>query len=211
MRCEVAALAVGALACAASGQVQNGSFETGDFNGWIAQDIAVPFFPLGVYPAGQDVGFGFFITNPTDGDFSAVAGFDGEGPGTITIAQDLTIPAGMNGLAFDWMAAWDMTFGATLPREIHLDIEPTGGGGALQSTTLVTALPDTVEFGTGGPEVVDVSAFMGSDVRISFELEIPEPFVGPGLFELDNVRLVPAPGAAALLGMGALAFARRRR
>lgn len=37
---------------AAGNLVTNCSFETGDFTGWVTKDMAIPFAPLGVYPAG---------------------------------------------------------------------------------------------------------------------------------------------------------------
>jgi len=65
--------------------VINGSFETGDFPDWVTQDLSNPFVQLQVGGAGLSPGFGFFFSAPTDGDFAALHGFDGNGPGTIRI------------------------------------------------------------------------------------------------------------------------------
>ena len=45
------AVALGA-AGAANAAFINGSFETGNFNGWVTQDLTSPFFTLSVNPAG---------------------------------------------------------------------------------------------------------------------------------------------------------------
>src|SRR6266571_7876292 len=66
----------------------NGSFETGDFTGWGTKDMATPFFPLSVLGAGSGI---LFPTAPTDGIYAAVSGFDGCGPDTIAIWQDVSI------------------------------------------------------------------------------------------------------------------------
>jgi len=80
----------------------NPSFESGNFGGWITQDLAVPFFPLSVQPAGF---VGPFLPGgvaPTDGGFAAVSGYDGDGvvgPNPIFMAHGVTVPG--NHLIFD--------------------------------------------------------------------------------------------------------------
>jgi len=87
----------------------NGGFETGDFTGWVTQDLSSPFLPLQVGGAGISPGFGFFISDPPEGSFAALHGFDGDGPGTIRIAQDVTLHAAAQFVDFDYRGAWDMT------------------------------------------------------------------------------------------------------
>lgn len=169
----------------------NCGFETGDFTSWVAVDIAGPFFGLSVQGPGVSPGFGFFATTPTQGTQVAAHGFDGGGPGNILIAQDLTLPAGTTAVVFDYRAAWDMQNfgGSTLPRTFRVEIQPSGGGAPLQSTTLLTAPPGTFNPDTG-PLVgsVSVTPFAGMAVRVAFISNIPENFTGPGFFQLDNVR-----------------------
>jgi hypothetical protein len=166
----------------------NRSFETGDFFGWEATDITSPFFPLTVDGASIDVGFDFFVSDPTNGSFAALHGFDGSGPGMIRIAQDVVIPNGATTIEFDYRGGWNMTFGATQDRTFEVSILPEGGGDPLRTDLILTAtagsiIPDT------GPLVgaIDVSAFSGSAVRLSFDWNIPEAFTGPGFFQLDNI------------------------
>ena len=215
MQNKTLALGAGALlgfaaAGSAQAQIVNGSFETATFADWVTQDLAVPFFPLGVYLGGTVDTFGWGWTNtPTDGVYDAVSGWDGEGPGTIRIAQDAFINAPF--LTFDYRAAWDLTFGGVTDRTFTVNIEPNGGGGILQSDLILTAVEGTTVFDTGPLSgAVDVSAFMGQTVRISFDLLVPGAFTGPAQFTLDNVQLVPGPGALALLGLVGLRRRRRR-
>ena len=215
-------LALGAgllLGLAAAGTTQaqfvNGSFETGDFSGWVTQDLGGPFFPLGVALGGTVDTFGWGWSNtPTDGIFDAVHGFDGDGfsgpVDMIRIAQDVFINAPT--LTFDYRGAWDLTFGGILDRTFTVNVEPLGGGGNLQTDLILTATQGTTVLDTGPlGGVVDMSAFTGQTVRVSFDWLVPEDFSGPAQFTLDNVRLVPGPGALALLGLAGLRRRRRRR
>ncbi|MFQ5463716.1 MAG: hypothetical protein ACE5E5_13955, partial [Phycisphaerae bacterium] len=174
----------------------NGSFELGNFAGWVTQDLTTPFFPLQVGGAGITPGFGFFTSAPTDGVFAALHGFDGDGPGTIVIAEDVTLPVGIGSLEFDYRAGWDLlTFGAALNRTLEVVIRPAGGGAPLLGPELIlTAAAGTVQLDTGNlVGSVDVSAFAGQTVRLSFEWFVPELFTGPAFFQLDNIRCVPPP------------------
>ncbi|MCH8053443.1 MAG: hypothetical protein IH895_05230, partial [Planctomycetes bacterium] len=156
-----AALLAFAAAGSAQAQIVNGSFETATFASWVTQDLADPFFPLGVYLGGTVDTFGWGWSNtPTDGLYDAVSGFDGDGPGMIRIAQDAFINAPL--LTFDYRAAWDLTFGATMDRTFTVNVEPNGGGGNLQSDLILTATAGSTNFDTGPPNgAVDVSAFVG--------------------------------------------------
>ena len=71
--------------------VQNGSFETGDFTGWTTGTTAEPFEDWAVSVAGAGSGF-FPLTSPQAGSYDAWNGFDGDGPMTQTMYQDITIP-----------------------------------------------------------------------------------------------------------------------
>jgi hypothetical protein len=188
----------------------NGSFETGDFSGWVTEDVAGPFFPLGVTPAGAN-SFGWdWASTPTDGVFSAYHGFDGEGPGVIRIAQDVLIDGPT--LEFDYRGAWDLSFGGLEDRTFDVNIEVDGGGANLQSTNILTAVQGTSVTDTGMLSgSVDMSAFIGQTVRVSFDWVIPEAFTGPGAFDFDNVRLTPTPGALAVLCLFGVGIRRRRR
>jgi len=193
-------LAAAALLLVTAGQgravdiMVNGSFETGNFTGWVTKDIAIPFFPLAVRGPGTGPGFGFFLSAPTNGNFAVTHGFDGGGPDSIEISQDVVVPAGFSGmLTFDWRAGWNLTTfcgGCSQPRTFDVVIEPAGGGTPLSTTTILTANPQTTVLDTGPNNgVLDVSAFAGTPIRVKFKSTIPQFFTGPAHLQIDNVVL----------------------
>ena len=209
----------------------NCGFESGDFSGWITQDLTEPFSPLGVVGPGVDVigipGLEFFSA-PTEGDWTAVHGFDGSGPGVIVIAQDITVPGNPGPLQFDYRSAWNLdTFFplATRDRNFRVEVQPTGGGAALATFPILTATAGTTELDTGNQSgSVNLGAFAGQSVRVAFVWDVPEYFSGPAAFQLDAVgtRNIPTPvpvmGPLTLtalllgaLGLGAGQLRRSRR
>ena len=176
----------------------NGSFETGDFASWVVQDLEVPYNPLHVGGAGETVPevpsfLPLFATEPTDGLYAAIHGFDGS-PGTIEISQDVLIDRYGGTLTFDYRAAWDMRgFGATESREFRVQIEPSGGAAAAIIPLLAPA-PDEVVDDTGPLSAeLSLNQYAGQQIRISFVWDIPENFTGPAIAQLDNVRITAAP------------------
>jgi len=168
----------------------------------------------------------FFLSDPTQGIFAALPGFDGEGPGTIRIAQDVVSLKGSNQLVFDYECAWDMaSFGATEDRTFEVNIEPSGGGAPLQTDLILTAEAGTtaIPSSPGLVGLVDVSAFAGQAVRISFDWFVPQVFTGPAFCQLDNVSvssiIAPIPTLsewgliimAAILGIVGFMVMRRRK
>lgn len=173
--------------------IVNGSFETGNFTGWGTKDMAVPFVPLAVRGAGFTPGFGLFATAPTDGSFVADSGFDGCGPDTIAIWQDVAIPAGEQAiLTFDWRAGWNLFAGPTQNRKIDFLVEPGGGGTPLQTTNLVTTDIASNIVGDTGPQTstFDLSAYQGSTIRVEVQATVPECFTGPAHMQFDNFSLL---------------------
>jgi uncharacterized repeat protein (TIGR03803 family) len=174
------------------GTLQNGSFETGGFSNWIATDIAGPFVPLQVRTNGYSPGYGLFSNTATDGVYSATCGFDGSGPGVIQIAQDISISASAPYLAFDYRVGWDMLDygGSAQARTFTVTVQPSGGGSTLLTSVQLTAQPGTKNLDTGVLSgTVNLSAYAGTNIRICFNVNVPQAFTGPGYFELDNVRL----------------------
>jgi hypothetical protein len=194
-------LSVAVLICASAGrsgatEIVNGSFENG-FNGWITQEIQAFFFPLSVNGAGATVGL--FDCHPTDGVFAAIHGFDGDGPGAIRLAQDIAITPGSSRLRFDYRAGWDFTESCVgcAARVFTVRIEPAGGGAALASFPVLTAEPGTFELDSGElSHELDLDAFAGQTVRVSFDFDVPDSFSGGGFFQLDHVRVARTPWLA---------------
>ncbi len=179
--------------------VVNGSFESASFAGWVTQDLAIPFFPLQVGGAGISSSFGFFVSAPTDGAFAALHGFDGSGPGTIRIGQDVTVTGDGTLIEFDYRAAWDLVnfcFGCQ-DRIFDVNVEVAGGGANLASFNVLTATAGTLELDTGDlTGVVDLGAFVGQTIRLSFDFFVPQNFTGPAFFQLDHVRVARDPWIA---------------
>jgi hypothetical protein len=174
----------------------NGSFESGNLTGWVVSDLSSPLIPVGIHSAGYVSPFGFFTTAPTEGSYCLTHGFDGNGPGRIRVAVDVYLPKAPVTLTFDYRVAWDMQnyTGSTLPRTFGVTIEPYGGGLGLLTNIVLSAGPGTASYDTGNLRAtMDLSAYSGLGIRISFDAWIPEYFTGPGFFQLDNVVLTYPP------------------
>ena len=181
------------LTISPAGSLLNGSFETGNFSSWITTDFSDPFVPLQVRANGYSPGYGLFSSTATDGVDSATSGFDGNGPGTIQMAQDILVPASAPLLAFDFRAGWDMLDygGSTLARTFTVTVQPNGGGATLLTSVQLTAQPGTKNLDTGPLSgTLNLSAYAGTHIRICFNLNVPETHTGPAFFELDNVRML---------------------
>jgi len=171
-----------------SSLLNNGSFETGSFTGWTATDTANSTPALAVRANAANLGF--FNVVSSDGTYSATHGFSGATAGSISIAQDVTLPPGGGAtLSFAYRAAWQ-TFGAAADRVFRFVVQPGGGGADLLSQTILTATPNSFVFQTAStPVTVDLSAFAGQSVRLVLVTDIAAGDVGNGSFQLDNVRL----------------------
>jgi len=190
--------------------ITNASFETGDFTGWITQDLTTPFSAMQVGGSGVNPWASFFSSSPTDGSFAALHGFDGNGPGMIKIGQDITVTSSSI-ITFDYRAAWQTTFNASLERNFFVSIEESGGGVVFETFNILTVpINDTISdtgdlFGS-----IDLSAYNGQTINLNFVWDVPENFTGPAFFQLDNVRSIPEPTTIAILALGIIGLATRR-
>jgi len=192
---RAAALALAALLLpltvgVARGQVTNGGFEDAALAGWTTN--AVPAY-WARYASGQFYYPGFFTPTATDGSFVAANPWDAPAPVTATLAQTVALPAGASQLRFNWRAAWDLTVGnplATQSRVFRLTVQPAGGGATLLTTNILTAAPNTKVTDSGATSAaVDLSAYAGSNVLLTFEAVSPEAMKGPGFIQLDSVSI----------------------
>ena len=170
--------------------INNGSFETGDFTGWIVSDTVTTSPTVAVRANGMSLGF--FTASASDGTKSATHGFSGTVAGTIAISQDVIVPAGgAAALSFTYRLAWS-TIGssASAARTFRMTVQPAGGGAELFTQTVFSASPNTAGFQTTNtPVSVDLSAYVGQSIRVGFITDIPAGDAGNGSFQLDNVRL----------------------
>ena len=182
--------------------LSNGSFETGDFTGWIATDLSNPFTALSVN-----------ADAPTHGTFAATSGFDGSGPGTISIAQDIGILSPGSRFTFDYAAHVDDFFNGG-ERIFSVTLRPNGGGATIHSFEIWRSQAGTFTDSGAASSNLDFSPYAGQNVRVSFELFVPGDQTGPGAFKVDNVSLtaVPEPATYGLVaGAGLMGFALWRR
>jgi hypothetical protein len=185
--------ALGSSGHAAATTIVNGSFETGDFTGWDTQDLEIADFRLRVGGAGLTPGYGLFLSAPTDGSFAGLHGWGGfSSNGIIHIAQDITVAPTETTLRFDYRGGWQWS--CCSDRTFRVTIEPTGGGTALATFPFLTAPAGTSNADTGAlVGSVDLSAFVGRAIRVSFDFLVPNFGMGQAFFQLDNVRTIATP------------------
>jgi hypothetical protein len=181
--CCTGLLSAAAAAAAPVELITNGGFETGSFVGWTpSTTIGTPYCSTWIINA---CNFGA----PTEGSSAAWNGFDGSGPGVYRLDQTVTIPAGPATLTWDDYA-WASLLFATLPRTAEVQIRDASGVTVLATPHSFTAPAGTLTDTGWVSHSVDVSAFAGQTVQITFLQTIPENFSGPGGYGLDNVHLV---------------------
>jgi hypothetical protein len=202
----LAALTIASTTAQASALITNGDFETGDFTGWISGS----FNPLSVGSSRL----------PGGGVYSAQGVWDGNGPGTISLAQDIGVLAVGSSLSFDYNAGANDIGNppGSGDRVFSVSLSPFGGGTPITTFEVFRVLGGSLGSSQNGPTSLDLSAFAGQNVRVSFELTVPGRFTGIGDFELDNVTLtaaaVPEPAEYAAvtgLALGVFALVQRRR
>lgn len=208
-------IAGGALTASAV-TITNGSFESG-FTGWDVTNMAIPWVhPQQVVGAGHsETGYGFFLTDPTDGNYVHHSTFDGGGPDSNLLSQSLLIDE-TGYLSFDYRAAWRLSGGSSQDRIFSVNIHD--GGDITTFTILSTDFASTLYVPDTGAlsATLDLSAWVGSTITMEFEWYVPEYFTGPAAFQLDNIQFtsvaVPEPATILLLGSGliGLAFFRRK-
>jgi hypothetical protein len=176
--------------------IENGSFESGGFNGWTVAETGAPFQPWQVTVGGFGDGFGIAPTSPQDGSFAAWNGFDGDGPMQFTMFQDVTIPADAPAATLRWQdrVQWDFLLGgfASLPRLYEVEIRDPGSNALLATVfSFSTGTQATNPTGDTGwqTHTADLSAFVGSTIRLVFREDIPQSFTGPGQIEFDAISL----------------------
>jgi hypothetical protein len=175
--------------------LNNGSFETGDFSGWIGSTTDSN---VRVLLAGENI-FPSPLTNtPTEGG-RGLAAFIPQG---FYLAQDVTISSNQPVLRFDYRLAWNRqdstplrSDGTNVPGTFDVIIETADGFGTILASNLVVSMPEGTRNEDTGPRLgsVDLSAFVGQTVRVSFRVFNGFNFgFGPPIgisFLLDNARL----------------------
>jgi hypothetical protein len=143
--------------------------------------------------------------------------------GAIGLSQDVGVLHEHAILEFDYRAGWELiSFGAILDRKFDVLLEPFGGGSPIATFSILTAFAGTDTQGPNqdtGPlsASIDLSAYAGTNSRLTFKWTVPENYTGPANAQLDNVRLtqgsgVNVPGPLPILGIAAaFGFSRKLR
>lgn len=200
----LAALALAAMAGSASAAVVfTESFDTGT-GAFTVQDLQGTGKALWKSSASYGMG------NWTGGSGNCAAANSDVASGefnTRMVSPGIAIGAGPASVSFKYNYQ-NFAFLDTFAVEIS-----TNGGGSW--STLWSTQADTGGFGSlpGASQTIDISAYGGNTVNIGFHYYDPNTGDWDWYVEVDDVVVdaVPAPGAAALLGLGGLFMGRRRR
>jgi hypothetical protein len=167
----------------------NGGFETGDFSNWVAGDNGVE--PLDPWMVGPQ-GFGYFgLSDPIEGEFDAINGFDGDAGYEAWLYQDIPVPPEGATVTFNDRIQYDsLDIPSSLPRIYEVQVRDLGGAllrVLYHEEILINMAPFT---DTGWrARSFDLSDFAGDMIRLQINLFVPENFTGPASFEVDNFAL----------------------
>ena len=225
----VAAFAVVCVAGAAQAQINNGSFETGDYTGWtLFEDSGeASLGTWGIAASGQTINpleltFDFFdgllveqnsaglprTYAPTDGNFMAYQLQNA--PETHRMYQDVALATNTTTLS------WDMFYqdhgGVFDPVTQYLRVAIMDLSDNILSTLFLTS--------PGDPQSIpmsafsgDISAFAGTTVRVDVTMQVQDFYFDAGFDDFRVVGAVPEPASLALLALGlaGLGFSRRKQ
>lgn len=123
----------------------------------------------------------------------------------------LTFDTGVRSIGFYVSDASDWIGNTDAPGSLFIELLD-GGGNVLSSYDLITALPPT-QIKNGGMGYFGVTSDQAfAAVRIAQPLRASGSSAESDAIGIDQITVaVPAPGAAALMGLGGLAIGRRRR
>lgn len=198
-------LTVMASSASAVELITNGGFETGDFTGWTTSGLPVGGGCDGpdwtVFSSGDQ--FSLPICSPAgntviDGQFAAYTGFDGSGPISYTLEQNLTLPSVVTSAALSWSEAFIFDIFAADGQSRIFSIDLFDATGTTQLASLneqsfpAGTLSDSGNFGEDYISFFeDVTAATqlaaGQDVIFRITAFVPEVFTGPAGFALDSV------------------------
>jgi hypothetical protein len=144
--------------------------------------------------AGYGGDLGIELVSPQEGNFAAWSGFDGEGPMATTLYQDINIPAGSAAATLSWQQRiqWLFVADGAAAKTFQVQVRNPADDSVLATLFSFDTPNDTgVRFGDTGwqTQSADLSAYIGSTVRLAFFQNIPETDAGPGQIELDQIEL----------------------
>ncbi len=195
--------------------VDNGDFETGDYDGWTAVYTGNEMYCY----VGWEIEDGFTgcifpYFDRLAGNYSAVNDFDGS-VSQFYMYQDVTIPSGVvANFSFIYRIQYynDPVFPWILPRTFDVQVRDPDTDALLGTLhSFVTNIPsdcgEVTCSGAGGPVEnitkfdtglvtvgpVDMSAWAGQTVRLYFLENIPEYMTGGAIIVIDNISVMATP------------------
>lgn len=222
LKCGVAALIAAGVVSGASGQIV-GFVEDFDADAAAWRNFNSASI-LEWVPSGGPDGSAFARST-----YNLTAASGGFPPVVIRAHSSYTPPSSGGAYVGDWIAAGvtgvEFSFRHDLPEAISLTgrfATPLNNPGASVQTTytvepnvwttiaydLTEGSPDIISLGSG-----TYASIFGNIGNIQLGFNVPPGYAGQNLdvrFDIDAFRIVPAPGAMALLGLAGLAARRRR-
>jgi len=205
--------------------VNNGGFETGNFSGWnqVTSNGSSNTCDTDWTVAATDTICNFTSTvlnNPVEGSFAAFNSFDGNGPQSFIIEQDISLGAGIIANAeLSWLHSigWNFSLGsaATQERIFSLGFQDSLDNliGNVFEIKIDTndGIMGMIDWTSQTTDVTGLlQGFEGQTVTLVAETFIPQNFTGPATLGFDNVSLdittadVPEPSVLALFLAGLL-------
>lgn len=169
----------------------NGDFETGDFTGWNIETNGEPYTPWRIQYKDEGYGGGARseIQLPEiEGSLVAANGFDGGGPMTFVMYQDVVL---CSCAELSWEDRIEYSHGDE-PRTFEVQLRNPINNSLLETLYTFTSEPDdewTYQDTGWQSHTVDISNYAGSMVRIYFIETIPQNFTGPAEIQFDNITI----------------------
>jgi len=205
----------------AANVVSNGGFETGNFTGWTAStsNAATGSCDTAWNVSSSGGGTGCLsAANPSGSTYAAYTSFDGDGPQTTTLAQTVSLAAGITSAILGWSDSYQFSYNSSTLRSLDINIVGASGTTNLYHQTFATNATQSSFVAHTLDVTSALSAYGGQSVSLQFIANVPQSFTGPAGYGLDNVSLdvaaaVPEPATWGMMviGFGAVGFSLRRR
>jgi hypothetical protein len=177
--------------------IVNGGFETGDLTDWQGTQLDLLGFCFGpdwvIYQGtGVDnrcLGNDF---TPVSGNFALYTAFDGDGPVSYQIEQNIQLPSTVVEANLSWLETYEFLVQGAFPRSLRVVILDSSG------EELAVLYHHDYRMGTflqSGWQSRQVRVgdllrpFAGQEVVLRISAEIPESFTGPSGFAIDDLSL----------------------
>ena len=172
----------------------NGGFEFGAPGPWMMGDNGMPALePWRICQANSCGWFG--NSQPLEGGFDALNGFDGEAGYEAFLWQDVLVSPDAPMLHFSDRIQYDsLGIPSQLPRVYEVQVRNLN-----DQVLTVLHRQEVMLNGAARTDLgwqkrrFDLSRFAGTPVRIYIRLAVPERWTGPAQIEFDNFALRPAP------------------